>query len=201
MAKVKIFLLVIFVACIYGVVHDQITIRLCPEYFTVAHPPLFQTSSLTLLAFDWGVAATAGLGLIVGFLLALVAYEGRAPAFPLSRLWPMVLGLVGIMAILALAAGIAGYSLSRLGVVAIPEGLSFAIPQSRHDRFMAVWFAHGASYLVGLAGSVVLYLHVWLARGRPRVISIFPRTPGAVVRVILLALMTAYLLWARFGRY
>ena len=71
----------------------------------------------------------------------------RARAFRSLRLWPMVLGLVGIMAILALVAGIAGYSLSRLGVSGYPSGLSFAIPQSRHDRFMAVWFAHGASYL------------------------------------------------------
>ena len=49
MPKVKITLLSIVAAVAYGIVHDQITARLCVEYFTVAHPPLIHTSSPTVL--------------------------------------------------------------------------------------------------------------------------------------------------------
>jgi hypothetical protein len=34
-------------AMIYGIVHDQITARICVEYFTIGHPPVFDTDSPT----------------------------------------------------------------------------------------------------------------------------------------------------------
>lgn len=37
-------------AVAYGIVHDQITIRISAEYFTIAHPRVFATESVTLLA-------------------------------------------------------------------------------------------------------------------------------------------------------
>jgi hypothetical protein len=39
----------ILFAIAYGILHDQITVRICPEYFTIGHPPVFQTGSLTML--------------------------------------------------------------------------------------------------------------------------------------------------------
>lgn len=42
----------------YGIVHDMITAHLCVEYFTQAHPPLFNTSEPALLALGWGIVAT-----------------------------------------------------------------------------------------------------------------------------------------------
>jgi len=47
-----------------GIAHDEITVRVCAEYFTIAHPPLFPTASRTLLAACWGIAATVGLALL-----------------------------------------------------------------------------------------------------------------------------------------
>lgn len=38
-----IVLLCAVVATTYGVVHDQITARLCIEYFTIDHPPSSET--------------------------------------------------------------------------------------------------------------------------------------------------------------
>ena len=73
--KALIILLSICGACIYGVVHDQITARLCLEYFTIAHPPLFHTRSTSLLALYWGVAATIGIGALLGVVLARVSLE------------------------------------------------------------------------------------------------------------------------------
>jgi hypothetical protein len=58
MESFKIVLGCVLAAVLYGIVHDQFTARICLEYFTVFHPPVFQTQSPTLLGFEWGVIAT-----------------------------------------------------------------------------------------------------------------------------------------------
>ena len=47
----------ILLAIVYGLIQDQITIRICPEYFTIFHPNPLQIEDITLLALFWGVAA------------------------------------------------------------------------------------------------------------------------------------------------
>ena len=113
MKYAQIILLNILAACAYGVIHDQITVRVCIEYFTVAHPPLFHTTSPTLLALCWGVAATAGIGAVVGVLLALVSRAGAPAPLSLFRIGQSVLLLLGVMALSAFAAGVVGYELSQ----------------------------------------------------------------------------------------
>ena len=49
----------------YGIIHDQITARICLEYFTIGHTPVFATTSPTLLALGWGVIATWWLWVVV----------------------------------------------------------------------------------------------------------------------------------------
>jgi hypothetical protein len=196
--KLQIVLLSVLAACTYGVVHDQITARLCIEYFTVAHPPLFHTTSTTLLALCWGVAATVGIGAALGVILALVSQSGGYAVISVSRLGRYILLLLAAMAASAFTAGVVGYQLSHRGFISIPSYLAVAVPSSRHDRFMAVWFAHGASYLVGLTGGALLCFRVWQLRGRPSVISFFPHTRPAVLRVALLAVIAAYVVWMRF---
>jgi hypothetical protein len=199
--KFQIVLLSVLAACSYGVIHDQITARLCIEYFTVAHPPLFHTTSPTLLALCWGVAATAGIGAALGVVLALVSESDGPAPYPISRLGRSILFLLAIMATSAFLAGVVGYQLSSRGFIFIPSGLGRAVPAQQHDRFMAVWFAHGASYLVGLAGSALLCFRVWRARGRPSVISLFPRTRAAALRAGLFGAVAAYIIWMRFGAH
>src|SRR5438270_1540070 len=76
---VAIVLMSIAAAIVYGVLHDQITARICVEYFTIGHPPVFNTTSPTLLAFGWGVIATWWVGLILGVPLAMTARLGARP--------------------------------------------------------------------------------------------------------------------------
>ncbi len=38
--------------------HDHVTVRICVEYFTVFHPPVFATDSTTRLGLGWEVIAT-----------------------------------------------------------------------------------------------------------------------------------------------
>jgi hypothetical protein len=48
--------LCILSAVAYGIVHDQISARICVEYFTIGHPPIFDTDDSTLLGIGWGFA-------------------------------------------------------------------------------------------------------------------------------------------------
>jgi hypothetical protein len=194
----QIILLSIFAACFYGVAHDQITVRLCLEYFTIAHPPLFHTSSPTLLALCWGVSATAGIGAILGMVLALVSQSpGKIPS-PVADLARRIFLLLIIMAVSAFAAGLAGYQLSHRGFISIPPSLAIVIPPHQHDRFMAVWFAHGASYLIGLSGGALLCFRIWQIRGRPSVITLLPRSRAAVIRAACIAALALFVIWSRF---
>ena len=79
MESLKIVLVCIAAAVLYGIVHDQFTARACIEYFTVFHPPVFRTQSPTLLGFGWGIIATWWVGAILGVLLALTARAGPRP--------------------------------------------------------------------------------------------------------------------------
>jgi hypothetical protein len=194
----QVIMLSILAACTYGVVHDQITARLCIEYFTVAHPSLFHTTSPTLLALCWGVSATAGIGAALGIILALVSQSRGAVPYSVHRVARSILVLLAAIGASAFTAGGVGYQLSRRGLISIPAGLAPTIPAHQHGRFMAVWFAHGASYLVGLAGGALLCFRIWQARGRPSVISFFPQTRAAAIRAAFIAAVAAYIAWIRF---
>ena len=86
---------------------------------------------------------------------------------------------------------------SRAWFISLPASLAASLPATIHDRFMGVWWAHCASYLVGLVGAGVLCFHIWKARGRPPVISVFPRTRGACLRAAVLAAAVGCILWFR----
>jgi hypothetical protein len=199
MNRAKIILLCVAAAITYGVSHDQVTARLCIEYFTVAHPPLFSATSPTMVGLCWGVAATFGIGTALGVLLALAADVGNQPPLPASQLLRPVAKLLAAMAISALIAGVCGYFLAERGTISIPADFADAIPREHHHRFMAVWFAHGASYLAGLGGGGFLVFNIWRARGRPAVISLFPRSPGGAIRAVVIVIVAAVVLWLRFG--
>jgi hypothetical protein len=200
MNKAKVALLCVLAAITYGIIHDQITAHLCVEYFTLAHPPIFHTDSPTILAFCWGIAATIWIGLALGVMLALVSQGGAAPPCPFSQLVRSVLILLGVMAASALFAGLLGFELSRHLIIHLPEDFASIIPTQSHDRFMAVWFAHGASYLSGLTGSACLVLRIWTRRGRPRVIALIPRTHGEIARALIVAAAVGLVFYLRFIR-
>ena len=76
MESVRILVLCVVAAMGYGVAHDQFTARVCVEYFTVGHPPVFSTDDPTLLGIGWGIIATWWVGLLLGVPLAVVARAG-----------------------------------------------------------------------------------------------------------------------------
>ena len=114
----KIVLLAVLAAVVYGIVHDQITARVCVEYFTVAHPPVFHTDSPTLLGLGWGVIATWWVGFILGVPAAALARWGKAPKLAAKDLIGPMGVLLGAMALCALvAAGTGGPTLQACSSV------------------------------------------------------------------------------------
>ncbi len=147
----KIVLGCILAVIVYGIIHDQITARICLEYFTVFHPPVFATQSPTLLAIGWGIIATWWAGAIVGILLALSSRIGSRVKFTARQVAPMVIRLLFVMAFCALLFGTIGYFKGTM-----PPAFYRLIPVEIHRRFLADWWAHNASYGSGFLGGLII---------------------------------------------
>jgi hypothetical protein len=167
MQSLAIIALCIASAVVYGIVHDQVTARVCVEYFTIGHPPVFRTDSPTLLGIGWGIIATWWVGLLLGIPLAIAASAGRRPGRDVRSLVRPIFTLLAVMGVCALLGGIAGFNLASIGAIQLVEDLAERIPGDRHARFLADGGAHLASYFVGLVGGIVVIVRVWRSRGKP----------------------------------
>ena len=154
MEIVRIIGLCVLAAVGYGITHDQVTARVCVEYFTIGHPPLIPSESPTALAFAWGIVATWWVGLPLGIIVAIAARSGARPKLRALQLRKPVGRLLVFMGICALIACIAGYVLARMDVIRLVGFLADAVPSERHDRFLAALWAHTASYATGVAGGL-----------------------------------------------
>ncbi|HEV2462182.1 MAG TPA: hypothetical protein VGT04_00120 [Acidobacteriaceae bacterium] len=161
MESLKIIVACIFAAIVYGIVHDQFTARICVEYFTVFHPPVFATQSPTLLALGWGIIATWWAGAIIGILLAISARAGARPKLSFRSIVIWIPFLLAVMGICAIVSGTIGYLWAPL-----PQEFANALPQTMQRRFLADWWAHSASYSAGFVAGVVLCVVVWIRRGK-----------------------------------
>jgi hypothetical protein len=151
MESLKIVVLCVLAAILYGVIHDQFTARICIEYFTIFHPPVFKTHSPTLLALGWGVVATWWVGAFLGVLLAIASRGGQRPLISADTLIPRIAVLLAIMAVCAVISGFVGYFWGG-----IPEYVASLLPPNQHRRFVADWWAHNASYASGIVGGIIL---------------------------------------------
>lgn len=165
MQSVAIVLLCVACAVTYGILHDQVTARVCVEYFTIGHPPI-GTDDPTLLGLGWGVIATWWVGVMLGAPLAVVARAGTWPKRDARSLVQPLLVLMAVTAVCALLAGFIGSSLALHRVVFLLEPLKSKVPPEKHQAFLADLWAHSASYLVAFLGGIVLMLRVGLWRAR-----------------------------------
>jgi hypothetical protein len=151
-------------AVVYGLIHDQITIRISPEYFTVLHPRILpEDTSLTVLALAWGVIATWWVGAILGVILAGASCLGNRPTLSAAQLLKPILGLLLIMGCGAAICGTIGHALAVKGTVLID-----ALPPQQAVGATTAWFTHLASYALGFIGGITLSIRAWKQRGRAR---------------------------------
>jgi len=166
MEFIKIVIMGVVAACVYGIAQDQVTARVCVEYFTIGHPPVFNTDSPTLLALGWGVIATWWVGLPLGLLMGLASRVGGWPRLSWRNLVRPVAIVLCAMGVISLLAGVAGYFVARAGGVWLVEPLASRIPAERHALFLADLWAHLAAYASGFLGGLGLCIWGIIARGR-----------------------------------
>lgn len=167
MNSLRIVGLCVSAAAIYGILHDQITARICVEYFTIGHPPVFATDDPTLLGVAWGVFATWWAGLLLGILLACAARAGGRPKRNARSLIAPIEFLLGVMGLSAFVAGVVGWSLGSLGAIFLVGRLAIAVPQDKHVLFITDLWSHSASYVVGFVGGLMQIVSAWRSRTRP----------------------------------
>jgi hypothetical protein len=166
--SLKIILASIGAAILYGIVHDQFTARICIEYFTVFHPPVFATQSPTLQGLGWGIIATWWVGAFLGVMLAIAARAGSQRTLQASQLLTPIAKLLLVMATCALIFGIVGFVLATHQIIYPPVWVSSRLSPSRYSRFMADWWAHNASYASGFIGGIALSTMTYRKRNRPQ---------------------------------
>lgn len=148
----------------YGLIQDQITIRICPEYFTVWHPNPLQIDNITLLALYWGVAATWWVGLILGVIIGAIASEGGMPRATFCEVRKRLVRLMLAAAVCTITAGIVaevtGFTVSpRIAGPAI-----LRLNAAELHAFSVDWAAHNMAYLSAFMGAVVVAFLTWLSR-------------------------------------
>jgi hypothetical protein len=159
-----IVILCILVCITYGVLHDQITARICVEYFTVGHPIIIETTDPTILGCLWGVIATWWVGVLLGVPLAIVARAGKRPKRSAASLLPLIGILFVGNAVFAALAGCVGYIAATNGWVRLSPSLAERVPLEQHVPFLVDLWAHNASYIGGLFGGITVMERVWKAR-------------------------------------
>jgi hypothetical protein len=157
----KIVLLSVAAAVAYGIVHDQVTARICVEYFTVGHPKVIASTSPTLLGLAWGVIATWWVGLILGMLLGVSARAGRHPPLTWRELRAPVATLLLGMAALATVAGISGYCVVEISGLRLTR---LRLPDGKQQAFITCLYAHTASYGAAFLGGITLCIRTALRR-------------------------------------
>jgi hypothetical protein len=147
------------VAGVYGVVHDQITYSISPEYFTA-----FKAEQFRYMDFGWpvrayvaqiGFMATWWVGFIAGWFLArlTVPHVPRAVAVGWCR--QAFAGLIGVGFLAGVAGAGVGWWETRHGVDAAAGGwLDFARSYGVRDvtGFIRAACIHNGSYLGALLG-------------------------------------------------
>lgn len=170
MQWLAILALSIFTAVAYGIVHDQITARICVEYFTIGHPMIIPTDDPTVLGIVWGILATWWVGALIGVPLAIMARSGSGPKLSAGQLIrPLALLCAGCGAF-AIVAGLLGYVAASQGWVWLVGPMARAVPPDKHTAFLVDLWAHSASYLGGFLGGLLLLN--WTRRQRFRTRSL-----------------------------
>lgn len=148
----------------YGIVHDQITYSIGPEYFTHFKFDQFSWANLQLgdrfFVACIGFLATWWVGLIVAWILTrrMLPNQSRPVAYR------KILTGFGIVFVVGFLFGLSGYA---YGVIKGPEG-DYSAWQGNFEQlgisdkwsFMKVAYIHNAGYLGGLVGLIMTYFFI-----------------------------------------
>jgi hypothetical protein len=155
---------------LYGMIQDQFSARLCPEYFTVAHPRIVGLTDPTLLGITWGFLGAWWGGAILGAVVGFAARLGKRPKLsPRDLALPFLLLLIGQLAITVAAGWYATVEVTEPGFRII-EPLASHIPPERHHACFIVSRMHQGTYLSAIVGGCLLC--AWVAWRRTHLSSV-----------------------------
>jgi len=150
----------------YAMVQDQISARLCPEYFTVLHNPIPGLSDPTLTGITWGFLGSWWGGALLGYGAGIAATAGKKAPLKLKQL---VFPMLCVIAFITVCTALAAFSAWRHAEVFMLESQASSIeviaPQHRLPAFVVARY-HLVAYASSVVGSVVCI--VWIAISRAK---------------------------------
>lgn len=160
MPTLRIVCLTILAMVGYGIAQDQVTARLCPEYFTIGHPPIPGLTDPTLLGIAWGFLGAWWGGLMLGIGLAISSQVGSAPPLAVRQLIRPLATLFLIVTCVATLAGLGTAYNARLLGITLGEPWASQIPAERHQAMLIVANTHFAAYGSAILGGIMLCIHI-----------------------------------------
>ena len=159
----------------YGMLQDQVSARLCPEYFTVFHPPIPGLTDPTLLGIAWGFLGAWWGGVLLGYVAGLVATLGSRPPLASRELVRPLMVLLVVVSAVVLLTGINVWRHAELFGVSLDPALTKLLTPERHRPLLIVACYHFAAYASAVIGGVVLCL--WVRVERVRRTTVKAHTP------------------------
>lgn len=98
----------------WAIGHDQIIVQIAPEHFTEYHEPVGNIENPYVLAFLWAIAATLGLGLILGIVYAFLARSGDRPKVSVRFI---LVGAIVMVAVIELVSSGTGWWVFRTEIM------------------------------------------------------------------------------------
>lgn len=153
--KALTFLLIVFlsplIAGIYGIIHDQITYTLAPEYYTKFKYIQFDISEHLQNRVGVGIvgfAATWWVGLLLGLVFGGISFV----QINAQRMWTVTLKCIFYTLLITALMGAIGYCIGRFAM----DANNFYFPDDVTDkqRFLAVGMVHNLGYLGGVVGLI-----------------------------------------------
>lgn len=157
----------------YGIIHDQVTARICLEYFskgfhrrmtdTWDNSPLApfkkllaESKSPTMYAFVWGIVATWWVGAILGVPLALAARLGKWPKMELKEILKPIASVLAFMGVSSILTGFYAYFKYRnaKSIPISPDNMQGVDPKN-YLSFFVNSCSHEAAYASGIIGGLV----------------------------------------------
>lgn len=150
------------IAGLYGIVHDQFTYSISPEYFTNLKFAQFHYADFgfprRVYVAEIGVLATWWVGFFAGWFMARIALP-RIERQRLTRLFAIGFGIVFALAAIGTVSGYL-FGLIHKPDLANWESIGFQLHVADLASFVRVAYVHNGSYAGGFIGVVAALIYV-----------------------------------------
>jgi hypothetical protein len=178
LAPVAWITLAVLAASLYGILNDQVTVTISPEYFSVfkrrQFGPLLEAigweeAPTRVQAIAIGTAATWWFGLLLGIMVTTTGVIGRRRRLTTPGFMKSVALVMAVTAATSLVFGLFGYTQAP-GWHQSPEWLDrygaflHGIEDTRSAITVGCW--HDGAYLGGMIGTMLASVLVWRWRSR-----------------------------------